>query len=518
MLPPLLAVASVLVATTHGVGISPDSVAYVGAARNLLAGEGLSLPFGSTLHAPLTHFPPLYSLLLATGDLFGLEPFMWARWLQALLTGSLIFLVGYALHCYAGPKLAIVGSTLFVLSPTLLSIATMAWTETLFLGLSLAALLLLTKLLEEWQWRTFFAAALLAGAALLTRYAGIALIVTGGLALVILSQRSLWQRLWQASTFAFVSLLPLSLWLVRNMTLAGNATNRTLAYHPPDTQQIVQALDTLSGWLFVPPTMPSEIKILVPALPLLLIVIALFLPRNDAGQLRIGVSTTLANQQRMMHVLILFAVTYTLFLLGSITWIDANTPLDARILSPLYLTILLLTLLAAARVLNTIEQKPLLSRAIGATIAMASLLLALLMLRQSSQLVQDYAREGIGLAAVAWQHSEMVALVEELPSGQAIYTNAPEALYFLTGRSALSIPRKINVMAQRPNAEYAAEVETMRQELAAGGLFIYFTTLGRSSLAQQRELQTELGLVLVVEVDDGAIYQIATSTETASPN
>jgi hypothetical protein len=169
-------------------------------------------------------------------------------------------------------------------------------------------------------------------------------------------------------------------------------------------------------------------------------------------------------------------------------------------------------------VLNTIEQKPLLSRAIGATIAMASLLLALLMLRQSSQLVQDYAREGIGLAAVAWQHSEMVALVEELPSGQAIYTNAPEALYFLTGRSALSIPRKINVMAQRPNAEYAAEVETMRQELAAGGLFIYFTTLGRSSLAQQRELQTELGLVLVVEVDDGAIYQIATSTETASPN
>src|SRR5687767_6838270 len=48
-----------------GLGLSPDSVVYIGAARSLLAGHGFSLPSESALFSPITHYPPLYSSLLA---------------------------------------------------------------------------------------------------------------------------------------------------------------------------------------------------------------------------------------------------------------------------------------------------------------------------------------------------------------------------------------------------------------------------------------------------------------------
>jgi hypothetical protein len=517
-LPPLLAVVSVLLATMHGVGISPDSVAYVGVARNLLAGHGLSLPFGPTLDAPLTHFPPLYSLLLAMIGTLEIEVVEGARWLQALLAGYLVWIAGRLLHRYSGDQLglyvAIVGATLLAFSPTLLGIAVMAWTETLFLALSLSAIFLLARFLEGWQWPTLLGAALLVGATLLTRYAGLALVATGAVALLLFAARPLWQRIFASSIFVLVGLSPLVVWLLRNMMLTGNATNRTLAYHPLGIAQLAQALDTAASWWLIPANMPAVVKVAIAALPLLLIAVALCLPRNGTGESTAEVHTTVASQPRMMHILALYAITYALFLLVSISLIDANTPLDARILSPLHLTILLLTLLAVVSVLTTFAPPPPLRAAIG----VASVVLALLMLRQSSQLVQGYARDGIGLAAVAWQSSELITAAQELPADQLLYTNAPEALYHLTGRSALSIPRRVNVMAQTTNATYAAELETMRQRLASGGHLIYFTKLGRSSLAQQQELQAELGLVLVVEVDDGALYQMASSKAATSPN
>src|SRR4030042_2103472 len=72
----------VLVTTRWGIGASPDSVAYLGVAHNLMSGRGLSLPFGDLADTPLTRFPPLYPMLLAgLGQVAG-DPVVAARWLQ----------------------------------------------------------------------------------------------------------------------------------------------------------------------------------------------------------------------------------------------------------------------------------------------------------------------------------------------------------------------------------------------------------------------------------------------------
>jgi hypothetical protein len=54
---------AVLLATGRGVGVTPDSISYIGGARSLLAGDGFSMP--GNVPMPITHFPPFYSLLLA---------------------------------------------------------------------------------------------------------------------------------------------------------------------------------------------------------------------------------------------------------------------------------------------------------------------------------------------------------------------------------------------------------------------------------------------------------------------
>ncbi len=90
----LLAGATILVGTRWGIGASPDSVFYLGAARNLLAGKGYSLPSVEGGNSPLTHLPPLYASLLAVLTKAGLDIGLAARGLNAALFGVGIWLAG----------------------------------------------------------------------------------------------------------------------------------------------------------------------------------------------------------------------------------------------------------------------------------------------------------------------------------------------------------------------------------------------------------------------------------------
>ena len=74
----------VLFASPWGIGLSPDSVQYIQAARNLRLGFGLSI-WGKQGYQPLTHFPPLYPLILAVAASSRETILAWAHGLQAIL-------------------------------------------------------------------------------------------------------------------------------------------------------------------------------------------------------------------------------------------------------------------------------------------------------------------------------------------------------------------------------------------------------------------------------------------------
>ncbi|MFA6234263.1 MAG: hypothetical protein WC824_08770, partial [Bacteroidota bacterium] len=70
----LLGAALVLISTSnYGAGLTPDSVGYIGAARHIIAGDGVLSFDGHHLVVQ----PPLYPALLAiVGGLFGMDPLL----------------------------------------------------------------------------------------------------------------------------------------------------------------------------------------------------------------------------------------------------------------------------------------------------------------------------------------------------------------------------------------------------------------------------------------------------------
>jgi len=320
-------------ATASGLVISPDSRHYIGAARSLLAGQGLTVN-GS----PMTHFPPLLSVLLATGGwVSGLDPVVVARWLNAILLAANVFLMGYAIHRSTGAVLmAFLGGTLVLAATDIVEVHTWAWSEPAMLCFGLAGLVMLSGYFGERRlWRLSAAAGCL-GAALLTRYAAMPLIVTALLGILLFRPGRFLGRMKDAGVFALISCGPFVLWLVRNWWVAGTLTHRSFSQHPVYGLKYVKAQATVAQWFDGGTGMVTydrQTPILRVAASISVVLVAVLIwktirpSRNAAG---------LSQVLRLPWLLLIFGVSYFSFLIVSITFFDANTPLNARILSPLH--------------------------------------------------------------------------------------------------------------------------------------------------------------------------------------
>jgi hypothetical protein len=142
-------------------------------------------------------------------------------------------------------------------------------------------------------------------------------------------RRALRRRLLDASIFSILGILPFVLWTVYNQSVAATTPGgRELAFHPVGMPHLWQAVYTLTNWLHLPDNIPGIVRV-----PVLLFVVA-----------GLGVSLWWAYRAKpgntavpgLLKLLLLFVILYPLFLAFSISFIDANTPLDERILSPLY--------------------------------------------------------------------------------------------------------------------------------------------------------------------------------------
>ena len=143
-------------------------------------------------------------------------------------------LVGWLVWRLAGTGLAVGVAVLLMLgAPHILVLHSMAWTEPLFLTLTLATLILLAHALTGGGRRTLFAAALTAAAACQTRYVGLALLGLGGLALWLWPGRRLARRIGEGVVFGVLGVLPTAVWMLNNLALSGTSSGRMAVFHLP---------------------------------------------------------------------------------------------------------------------------------------------------------------------------------------------------------------------------------------------------------------------------------------------
>ena len=501
----LLGFILILLSTPWGIGVSPDSVTYIGGARSLVAGSGFSMKTTFGAIEPITHFPPLYSMLLSLSGFFSVDPMAGARWINALLFGLNIFLAGYIVHRQLPASQAFFWLPLFaslavLTAPPMLEIHLMAWTEALYLCLGFSGLTALATYLKRFELGYLLLSALLISAAFLTRYAGAALLATGFLGVILYGPPTILRRLKSASLFVFTSLIVPVLWMVGNYLSAGTATSRGLSLHPIGLSKIREAIMTVSSWVLVPESASVWIKIIPLGAFALIYVYMTYIRQGRAGRVeRVRQSYVPV----FVKLLVLFVIVYLFFLVFSISFLDANTPLDSRILSPVFLSGVIIFIYMVGEVLTQFQKQTPIKSSI---LVLAVAFIAVNAWNGSTLLVRGY-EQGIGYNSLEWNQSGILREVEKLPEQVVIYTNVPEAVYFFFDRAAMSIPRKFESTRGQANPNYQAEIEVMRSTMEnQAGVVVFFSNLKRPTLISEEELALQLPVRALVQVADGVIY------------
>ncbi len=487
--------------TRWGIGLSPNSAVYIGAARNLLNGDGLSVSSYDGGFAPMTQYPPLFPSLLAGIGMFGIDPTTGVKWLHPLLFASNIFLVGFLIRiCGGSPWASILGSFLVMTSVTSLKIHSMAWSEPLFIFLGILALFFLAKRLEGQGVSFLVASSLMVALAFLTRYAGIALVGSGILAILLLSRETWRKRSKDAVIFFLVSTVPMILWMVRNLAVAGTATAREAGFHPITVGHLQSALDSISSWL-LPAATPSVGGIGLFIVAVLLTVIYILARREkDQTQRELGKK----GLARLSTLLAIFIGMYGLMLIIVISFFDAYMSIDDRYLYPAYIAALILCL--SSCFFRAIAKAPL----VRISLVMCSLVFSFFYLSQATSWLVFSYKNGTGYASRSWKESKLMTLVKVLDRKVPVFSNGPDAIYLLAGRPAYMVPRKINPGSGRLNGDYSSELLSVRERLGEGnGVVVYFKAISwRWYLPSEDELKENLGLSVIAREEDGAIYQL----------
>ena len=503
----LTGVLALAFATRWGVGISPDSATYIGVARSLLEGKGLSIPFGSAEARPMTHYPPLYPLLLSAIGTLGPDPQIGARWLNVLLFGANILLAGMIINRYASTSIwiSLFGSFVILSSVDMLAIHIWAWTEPLFIFFGFSGLYLLARYLEKPKRFLLLASSVAIALAFLTRYPGMAFVATGTIGLFFLNRETSRDRIRDICIFLAICLLPTALWMTRNMYVAESLTNRNPAFHPITSNKISAGLYTVSTWIF-----PTKLAG-VPAGIILVAVISGVVILHKILELREETSeeaNTLKKESPASIPLLtgLFVFFYMALLAISISFFDAHTALNSRIMSPVFFALVILLLCLAYRLVQLSQRK----RTIRIICVILSVMLAAFYLYRGSGWVWHTSSRGLGFSNKKWQHSEAVRHVKELPEGILIFSNAPDAIYVLTGRSTLRIPSKVDPGDRRINQDFSYELAEMKRRLEqANGVVVYLgTARWRWYLPVENELVEALSLRPMRKSDGGTIYQV----------
>lgn len=490
---------------SEGIGVSPDSVAYLASARSLVAGEGLSIPDGIGEPTPMTHFGPLYPTLLGIFGYLGLDVAEVARFLSAVFLGILLLVVAGLVY-FAAPN----GSIGFLLAPLLilvsediLEVHRYAFSEPPYLILTALGLFAFVRFIQTSTKWTLIASLGLLGLAGLTRYAGLASIPTIFLGL-LLFRRSSWQKEFPRALFAsLLTSLPVGLWFLRNWIVSGNPTDRGFAVHPISMEKIRTGLETVSNWI-LPGRVAGPARELLAVLFLSIVFLSLI---YMVFRSRRGFTSGKESNGNLTLTAIagLYIICYWAMLVFTISFVDAQLSLTPRPLTPIYV----FGVIAFFSVLPLSFKTETWLRS-GLTIAGILFVLAFNGIHALKYVSRAHDGSMMMYAGDGWQAAEIIYQVRGLPEGVPIYSNGDDAIYFAASRPAARLPQKVDPFTSQVDMMYQSNLDHMRTILAdRNGLIVYFNGITwRGYLPTKEELEAALSLVVVWSGEQGVIYGV----------
>ena len=243
----LLGMILIIVLTLHsGLGISPDSIYYMSAADSFLDGKG----FYQFDDKPFVMFPVFYPFVLSLLKLSFANFLQIAPYFNALLFGVTIFLSGAMIEKTNHLKwLKWMVLMIIVLSPSLLEIYTMLWSETLFITEIIIFIWVCKLYFETYQLKHLIILASITAIITETRLAGVSVIATGGILIIINHDLQWSKKIKHAFIYGFISISLFAINLIRNAFLSQTLTGNRQKGVTPFLENLKYYGFVLSDWL-----------------------------------------------------------------------------------------------------------------------------------------------------------------------------------------------------------------------------------------------------------------------------
>lgn len=481
-----------LITNLHGAGTTPDSAAYISAARNLADGHGLLTYNG--LH--LIVQPPLYPIMLAIiKKILFIDPLISAGYVNALLFGLIVYLSGLLLLKYLNSfALVFLGTISILISFALVQASLMALSEPLFIFLVLLFLYYFESYISKHDFISLFLFSISAALACITRYTGVIIILTGIICILLWSRNNNKEKFWHSLIFLLITVLPITMWVIRNYILSGTLVGQRAASSYTLFENLNFFYNTVLPWF-----LPLNSKWIY-FTSILLIVAICFLFGLDAAK------SSNKDAIKLIGPSLLFVLFYTGVIVISSTT-TAYDQISDRLLSPIFIPIVFILFFIFDKIHSWIT-KFFHLKFITFLFFIGIVLWISYPVKNTIHIIEEYIElSGLGYSSDSWRKSEIIEYLtrhETLGRDHSLYSNEPDAVYLLTNLNVKRSPAKTFYNSPQHFDIYPNQKESW--VVGENVCLIWFDKSNRSFLFTIDELQKNINMMEVAHLKDGEIY------------
>ena len=475
----------VLLLTKHsGLGISPDSIYYLSTADSIIAGKGFYQFDGK----PFVMFPVGYPILLSIIKvIFGSYFLKIIPFFNALLFGFTLFIAGIILEKTNHSKwLKWVVLLIVSLSPSLLEVYTMLWSETLFITEVLLFIYFGKIYFEKLSFKYLIIMAFISAIAADTRLAGVAVIATGGLLILMSSELKWGRKLQHVFVYGLISISFFVINLVRNALLAQTLTGNRQKGVTPFLENLKYYGLVLTSWLPFTKWI-SAIPTIIAFLFLTILIIVFFFRFLKSKE-----------QHHYEKIAVAFTLIYSLFML-TVATVSRFETINNRLLAPFYIPCVLTISFYIASIFKatkTGNYKVVLTCL--CTILVTAIIFQYSEVNRSSYLENKEGGIG-GYSDDDWLISSgLLNFLNANPLffkvSKPIYANAAHAVYFKTHQ-------KVQILPERKYTNLVNEFNK-----APSQILIWFNNEDNQEVLTLQEVASTKNLQIIYKFNDGVIY------------
>ena len=413
-----------------------DSAAYLSAARNFDGGNGLVIINSNGSITRMTEFAPLYPVMLSF--LTGTDGnfIQTARRLDTVTFAASIFLIGFLVFSASKDFVsATIASAFMALSPVMVDAFSGLMSEPLFILLMCLQIYLLWKYLNSPSNECFFLLLIVSLLLPITRYAGIVVVVSSGLLIIIFDKSKPWRRFFKGLGFTIFGLLPIGLWFLDLYLELDKVGGKRFRLDFSIIRSFFES--AFSEYLVMRTWFPyfgvyenSTINLVIEVLFSILLTFALFF----------GVILVIRNKNSLQkqHLLFSLAGTSFVFYLAFIAFTHSITIPQIDIINRMLTPAIPLLLLATTSVFSLRKQIKL-QPAVYLPILLLLIFSARFYFLITISKISEYRADGFGFNSREVQESGFLAELEKIDPNKPMISNSAAFVLFHTNRFPINI-------------------------------------------------------------------------------